>query len=194
MIDIGSVEVVRGDLFAALAAEFKCDQDVPKSDAPPKASESYTSRLQVHRWLADRGVDFQVKREPDGRGRTVYVLSACPMDAGHASPDACIMQAPDGALSAKCFHASCSGHGWQAFKEAIGPPDPDHYDPPLGGQGKSTKAGANSKSAPLSPPPAPLSFIHTYSSYSVDCPPHWHGICARSGSRFCLPNWDGGLR
>jgi hypothetical protein len=41
------------------------------------------------------------------------------------------MQATDGQLSAKCFHDSCQGRGWQEFKEAIGPPDPEHYDPPL---------------------------------------------------------------
>jgi putative DNA primase/helicase len=41
------------------------------------------------------------------------------------------MQAPDGKMSAKCLHESCSGLGWQAFKEQIGKPDRDHYDPPL---------------------------------------------------------------
>src|SRR5262249_26311087 len=26
---------------------------------------------------------------------------------------------------------SCAGRGWQEFKQAIGAPDPEHYDPPL---------------------------------------------------------------
>ena len=41
------------------------------------------------------------------------------------------MQDPSGKLSAHCFHSSCSGRGWQQFKEKIGKPDPEHYDPPM---------------------------------------------------------------
>ena len=41
------------------------------------------------------------------------------------------MQDPSGKLSAHCFHNSCGGRGWQEFKERIGKPDGDHYDPPM---------------------------------------------------------------
>jgi len=34
-------------------------------------------------------------------------------------------------MSAHCFHAGCAGNGWQQFKEKIGKPDNDHYDPPM---------------------------------------------------------------
>jgi hypothetical protein len=91
----------------------------------------YTSRLLVERWLEGRGVPYRRKNEPDGKGRTVYVLKQCPFDPAHADPDACIMQAPDGRMSAHCFHNGCTGHGWQDFKLEIGPPSADHYDPPL---------------------------------------------------------------
>jgi hypothetical protein len=85
----------------------------------------------VDRWLSDRGVAFRVKSEPDGKGRTVYVLKECPFDPSHGDPDSCVMQDPHGKLSAQCFHNSCSGRGWQDFKQRIGAPERHHYDPPL---------------------------------------------------------------
>ena len=87
--------------------------------------------LDVGRWLADRGVGFRLKPGRDAVGREAYVLAACPFDPAHADPDACVMQDAGGKLSAKCFHDSCAGRGWQAFKAAIGAPDGGHYDPPL---------------------------------------------------------------
>ena len=83
------------------------------------------------RWLTDRGQRFKVKDRPDRFGRTVYALESCPFDGSHGGSDeVAIYQAPDGALAAGCMHSSCTGKGWQQFKQAIGPPDPDHYDPP----------------------------------------------------------------
>jgi putative DNA primase/helicase len=128
---IGCPQVVPRELIAALAAEAPPDQPPPPAGPPPTTSRGSGPRLDVARWLLDRGVAFRVKPEPDAKGRTVYVLAVCPFDAAHADPDACVMQAPDGKLSAHCFHNGCTGRGWKAFKEALGPPDPDHYDPPL---------------------------------------------------------------
>jgi hypothetical protein len=76
-------------------------------------------------------VAFRVKDQPDGLGRTVFVLNECPFDPAHGDPDACIMQASSGKMSAQCFHNSCAGRGWQEFKETIGKPGAEHYDPPL---------------------------------------------------------------
>ena len=33
-------------------------------------------------------------------------------------------------MVAACMHNSCTGKGWQEFKQAIGKPDGNHYDPP----------------------------------------------------------------
>jgi hypothetical protein len=86
-------------------------------------------RLHVDAWLNDRGVSFSTRDIADGR--TAYLIQ-CPFDSGHGSRgETCVMQDADGKMSALCMHDSCSGKGWQEFKEAIGPPDPDHYDPPL---------------------------------------------------------------
>ena len=56
------------------------------------------------------------------------------------------MQGQDGSLAAACMHNSCTGKGWQHFKEAIGKPDGNHYDPPLSdhqGNGQAHQAPAD---------------------------------------------------
>ena len=89
------------------------------------------SRLLVDEWLRDRSVAFTVK--PFSDGRTGYLLANCPFDANHGgNGEVMVAQEASGKLSAKCMHNSCTGRGWQEFKEAIGEPDRDrHYDPPL---------------------------------------------------------------
>jgi hypothetical protein len=94
-----------------------------------KAGPSH--RLDVPRWLTDRGVAYRVKDGTDAKGRSVYVLAACPFDPAHTAPDAAIFQADDGKLGFKCLHNSCADRGWKDAKEAIGPPDPDHFEPSL---------------------------------------------------------------
>jgi hypothetical protein len=100
--------------------------------------------------LNDRGIGFRRKAQPDGKGRTVWVFPACRFNPGHGDPDSCIMQAPDGEMSAHCFHASCKDKGWQEFKHAIGPPEAHHYDPPLSGA-KGGKGGQAHQGVALGP-------------------------------------------
>jgi hypothetical protein len=138
--------IVPREQLDELAAESHGNQSGPvkSSPAPSPDSASHSkpeSRLLVDRWLEARGVEYRVKTEPDASGRRIYVLKHCPFDPSHADPDACVMQAPSGQLSAKCFHNSCQGHGWQAFKAKIGPPSSDHYDPPR----KSSRAYMSGK-------------------------------------------------
>jgi putative DNA primase/helicase len=140
------IESVPEALLTALAQEAPdpADAGAPSQQAIGATSGQYTSKLLVARWLADRGREFRIKPERDGKGRLVYVLKECPFDPSHRDPDACIMQATDGKLSAQCFHNSCSGRGWQDFKEAIGKPEGNHYDPPL------LKSGSKRRTPPQS--------------------------------------------
>jgi hypothetical protein len=148
-------------LLESLVAEFAPPAAIsapPPRPSPTPAGE-YSSRLCVARWLANRGVSFRRKDRPDAKDRTVYVLAASPFDSAHAHPDACVMQAADGAMSAHCFHASCATHGWQAFKQKIGPPDPHHYDPPLTSRrnrGSPARDAATRRSDPPGGPIPPL--------------------------------------
>jgi hypothetical protein len=142
------VETVPVELLEALAATAASPEPSRSQASGNGHGEPFTSRLDVPRWLAARGVAFKTKDRPDHLGRTVYKLDNCPFDSGHgAAGEVAIYQAPDGKLAAGCMHTSCNGRGWQEFKTAIGAPDPDHWDPPLNRNG--------SKAARPAPPLEP---------------------------------------
>lgn len=94
----------------------------------------YAHRLDVEKFLKDRGIEFTIKAAQASLQRTVYVLKECPFDKAHGgTQEVCVMQGPDGKLAFLCMHDSCRGRGWQEFKAAVGKPDDHHYDPPLSG-------------------------------------------------------------
>jgi hypothetical protein len=129
------------------------DQWAEPTKRPPTTKGSnnstYNHRLLVEKWLQGRGVAFRVKRQPDDKGRSVYLLEQCPFDPSHAGKDSCVMQAPDGQMSAHCFHNSCLGRGWTQFKEKIGKPSADDFDPPL------TKRTSSKSTPEHTPAPGP---------------------------------------
>lgn len=129
------IQIVSRDLLKALAATVAATE-APKING--SRQNGFSHRLDVPRWLRSHGVAFREKSAPDCHGRTVYVLDSCPFDPSHgASHEVAIYQAADGQLGAACKHNSCAGKGWHDFKEAIGRPDGDHYDPPLTGTKKN---------------------------------------------------------
>ena len=137
-----SVEAVPVEKLKALAAMVAKPEPSRPAASSNGGGAPFTSRLDVPRWLAARGVSFRVKDRPDSKGRTVYLLEQCPFDGGHGGHgETAIYQALDGKLGADCKHNSCNGRGWQEFKEAIGPPEPDHWDPPLSDHRHNGKAG-----------------------------------------------------
>jgi hypothetical protein len=147
------VEAVPAGLLEALAGEAPA----PDTKPPERNSGSHRgdfSRLMVDRWLQDNGIAFRLKPQPAADGRAIYVLKRCPFDPSHGDPDSCIMQGPDGRLSAKCFHDSCAGRGWQEFKRAIGEPRPEHFDPPLKPRIRQGSAESGNGPGEETPPPA----------------------------------------
>jgi hypothetical protein len=138
------------ELLEALAAEARAEPKPTASASATAAGASngqYRSRLKVGEWLAARGIEYTVKGLPDGR--TAYLLRHCPFNPEHTGKDVAIFQGPDGKLGARCFHDSCGGNHWQEFKQKIGPPAPEHWDPPLqkrggrrGRQGKPSATGS----------------------------------------------------
>lgn len=151
------VECVALDLLRDLAAE--APEEPPRRGAatprpapsrPPAPMQArpaeFNHRLDVERWLADRGRQVLSTRTTSD-GRTAYNIE-CPFDPAHGGTSSAVMQAPNGAMSAQCFHSSCIGRGWQEFKAAIGDPDAHHYEPPL--------PERQSRLDRISPPPAPV--------------------------------------
>jgi hypothetical protein len=147
-----NVQVVPREVLEKFVAKHQPPAPPPPAPAA-RAETGYSSKLLVEDWLRDRGVAFRRKAGPDGQGRTVWVLAECPFDAGHRDPDACVMQAPDGRLSANCFHNGCAGRGWRDFKAALGAPEARHYDPPLRPR-RSSRGRAGPASSPPDGPPA----------------------------------------
>ncbi len=111
---------------------------------PTTAGRSDRPRLDMARWLTDRGIEFTTNRTSDGR--SLFRLTRCVFDESHnGKTDAAFMQDTDGKAFYKCFHNGCAGLGWQQAKLAVGAPLADHYDPPLG---RRIKPSTNEKLLP----------------------------------------------
>jgi hypothetical protein len=144
-----AVEVVSVEQLEALAAQAPA----PAGRAPGNSSGAgpggARGRLDVPRWLSDRGVKFRPKQDR-GTGWTCYLIT-CPFDPSHDRGEAAVMQGPNGALKFECKHATCADNGWDRCKEAIGAPDGNHYDPPLKGRGAPGWPDAGESYRPLDP-------------------------------------------
>jgi hypothetical protein len=190
---------VSRDLLEALAVEAPAPQ--PKSQPKPAPTGGYSARLDVSRWLRDRQVGFVFGQTADGRDR--WKLDHCPFNSSHTEGDAAIFQDANGKRGASCYHHSCNGNGWQQFKEKIGKPDPDHYDPPLNGPGPRTfgKGGSdtNGEAAPPSPDGEevfPADWVFKPASQWVSLPPEqewlWEGLVERKSFTLLSALWKCG--
>ena len=123
------IEILSTEQMQVLAATVARPEPAPSTTS--SANGQHDLRLDIPKWLSARGVSFKVKDRPDQQGRQVFLLQQCPFDSSHgAANEVAIYQAPDGKIGAGCKHNSCIGRGWQEFKEQIGKPDRDHFDPP----------------------------------------------------------------
>ena len=101
----------------------------------------YRHRLLVDNYLRDRGVTVH-NTKAAANGWNMWLIT-CPFDEGHGQhTDTAVFQGPNGEMGARCKHDSCQGWHWQELKAKIGPPDPEHYDPPLQPK-KHGQAGQN---------------------------------------------------
>ena len=104
----------------------------------------YRSRLDVARWLSDRSIVFRTKAVDRG----IAYLVPCPFDPNHGGHgEAAVMQADSGLLTFECKHSSCQGRRWADYRDAIGKPDGDHYDPPIHRNGKDNAPSARESAA-----------------------------------------------
>jgi hypothetical protein len=86
-------------------------------------------RLDVARWLTDRRIEYRTKAVDRG---TAYLVP-CPFDSSHGNNgESAVVQADSGLVTFECKHNSCQGRRWADYRDAIGKPDGEHYDPPMG--------------------------------------------------------------
>ena len=142
------LRVVPEELLQALAAEAA----LPPPPRGGTDAGGFQHRLDVPKYLAHFGVEVLGEKDlPDGRHAWRVV---CPFDPAHTGTDSNVMQDDSGKLGFRCFHSSCNGLGWQKFRDAVGKPLPEHYDPPLGDNPKARFTGDTTTNTPPPPPDA----------------------------------------
>lgn len=113
--------------FAVLTSEAETWQ-AGRPTAFPSGHHSH-GRLDVPAWLNSHGVIFRQKEQPTSDGRAVYLLDTCPFNPEHGQRgEVCVMQSPEGRMSFKCQHDSCSDKRWGDAQRAIGAPASMHYE------------------------------------------------------------------
>lgn len=135
------MELTPWALFQQIAGEY----------APATGSMATTN--QFSRFAqADAGFNLEqylsshqisVTSKTGGAGYTKFVLKECPFNADHKAPDAAVFQFSNGSLGFKCFHNSCSDHGWREFRQKI---DPAAYETSPSAQASYTNFPQNLQS------------------------------------------------
>lgn len=143
------VKLICEDLIREVAA--LAPQPAARSAAPPRpngngrhAGPHAEPRLNVERWLTDRNIRFRTKGI---HGGTAYLVP-CPFGDHGGNGESAVMQADSGLLTFECKHSSCQGRLWADYRDAIGKPSDDHYEPP------PTRSGTNTAPPPGRETPA----------------------------------------
>lgn len=108
---------------ATASALRALSEQAPASHTPASRGPRTTRHLDVSKWLTDHDVEHSIKEAKTADGRDVFVLKRCPFNEEHGSRgETVVMQAPDGKVSFKCQHSSCSEYGWKDVREKVGDP------------------------------------------------------------------------
>ena len=86
-----------------------------------------SNRLDIERWVSDRGQIFKVKRE-DAKSRNLYHFERCPVhtDDDGGKYECCVMMCDDGTLQGHCKHDDSLK--WDQFRDIIGKPEKHHWN------------------------------------------------------------------
>ena len=99
-------------------------KEQPKQISPRQYNGSNREPFDVESFLSQHGVGVHNKTVASD-GTVKYVLDHCAFNDQHQHPDAAIFVMPNGAISYKCLHDSCSDKDWKAFRLLF---DPHAYD------------------------------------------------------------------
>ena len=95
---------------------------LPKKEKPQAYNNYYPQGFDVVAWMSKHGISYKVKESGD---YTKYILTECPFDHNHKSPDSMITVGASGAIGFKCFHNSCADKTWRDVRLLF---EPDAYD------------------------------------------------------------------
>ncbi len=99
--------------------------DIPKSKSQVAKLVNGSYQLDVEAYLSANGLEVsKTNRQAEmyGESGTRWTLKSCPFNPDHA--EASVSQSQSGKLGFHCFHNSCQGNDWQAFKAKVGDPAP----------------------------------------------------------------------
>lgn len=122
-------------------------QTTARSAAPPRPNgngRQTEHRLDVGRWLTDRNVGFRTKEVDRG---TAYLVP-CPFGDDGGNGESAVVQADSGLLTFECKHNSCQGRRWADYRDAIGKPSDNHYEPPITRSGKNAAPPPSGRETP----------------------------------------------
>ena len=108
------LEVVTVEQLATLAAEA---QSKP-AKKPKPAHTAHRAEFDVVDFMARHGLAAHDHKQEGSAD--LWHLKTCPFNSDHLSPDAWILRAADGTLSAGCFHESCFST-WAELREHLEP-------------------------------------------------------------------------
>lgn len=107
-----TIKTLPAELLEAYVAQYTIKEEHPvRSQSAPFSLQDFIDRHHIKVTSQKTMTD----------GRVVYNLAECPFDSSHKDGDACLMSMPSGAVAFKCFHNSCSGHGWSDFRKLYEP-------------------------------------------------------------------------
>ena len=90
----------------------------------PRVYMGQTQPFDLEEFITKHGIQIHNKSTMSD-GTTKYVLDHCLFNENHKHPDAAFFVMPNGAISYKCLHDSCSDKTWQDVRLMF---EPDAYD------------------------------------------------------------------
>ena len=93
---------------------------VPQTSTTPLVARSRAGQVfDLAAWIATHQLPV-VQQKPWNEGQ-LWVLNPCPWNADHTNNSARIVQFPNGAIAAGCFHNGCAGNDWHALRDRYEP-------------------------------------------------------------------------
>src|SRR5215831_2998475 len=110
--------LLRPALLKTVAREQLSALAIPEA-TPQQFQARNELQFDVPGFLAQHGIE--IARQKPWQGGTCYILSVCPENAEHNRGESFVLQFANGAITAKCQHASCS-FNWSSLREKYEPP------------------------------------------------------------------------
>lgn len=125
-----SIEVTGKEFLESLSNQL---HKVDPNEVRKNRNSKKVSSFDLDDFLFKNGITYNISNHHGRDNSIIYNLDECVFDPNHTSGDAKIFLYPDGAISYKCHHNSCSCYRWQDVRmkyDSDYDPDKDYtYNP-----------------------------------------------------------------